>query len=198
MNRGVILVVLLGLSLSVGLWPLARPYFPKTFGGIKNALPTLPSKNASEEMSLTSPDLQSAGILPTQYTCDGRGISPELTIAHVPAGTTSLAVTMIDIDVPSLPGSTFYHWGLWGIPPTTSTIPSNSIPQSAIRGTTSAKSTTYVPPCPPSGEHRYVFTVHALRGTTPMASGGTVQQFISSTTSQVISSASIVTRYKRK
>lgn len=198
MNRGVILVVLLGLSLSVGLWPLARPYFPKTFGGIKNALPTLPSKNASEEMSLTSPDLQSAGILPTQYTCNGRGISPELTIAHVPAGTTSLAVTMIDIDVPSLPGSTFYHWGLWGIPPTTSTIPSNSIPQSAIRGTTSAKSTTYVPPCPPSGEHRYVFTVYALRGTTPMANGGTVQQFISSTTSQVISSASIVTRYKRK
>jgi len=198
MNRGVILVVLLGLSLSVGLWPLARPYFPKTFGGIKNALPSLPSTTSSDEMSLASPDLQSAGILPTQFTCDGRGISPELTIAHVPAGATSLAVTMIDIDVPSLPGGKFYHWGLWGIDPKTTTIPTNSIPQSAIRGSTSAKSTTYAPPCPPSGEHRYVFTVYALRGTTPMATGGTVQQLISSTTSQVISSASIVTRYKRK
>lgn len=196
MNRGLILVVLLGISLSVGLWPLARPYFPTNWSGIKNALPTKPTESQNQEFFLRGPNLQTAGMLPQPYTCEGRGISPELDLGGIPSGTKSIAISMVDIDVPSMSNGKFYHWGMWSIDPSTTHIPSNSLPSGAILGINSAKTLGYTPPCPPSGEHRYIITAYAVRSV-PTTTKLTVEKFLSSIGPDILSSASIVTRYRR-
>ena len=94
--------------------------------------------------------------LPKKYTCDGKGINPTLTIKQIPEETKSLALTIED---PGAPSGTYYHWIVWNIKPTLE-IQENSIP--GTEGTNTSGKTSYHPPCPPSGTHRYIFTVFAL------------------------------------
>ena len=71
--------------------------------------------------------------------------SPPFSVSGVPAGTKALRFVMKDLDAPSYP-----HGG--------GTVPYHG--QSRIgRG-----AFTYKGPCPPSGQHRYQWTVEALDG----------------------------------
>jgi phosphatidylethanolamine-binding protein (PEBP) family uncharacterized protein len=81
------------------------------------------------------------------------GVSPEIRLTNVPAGVTSYAVRLTDLDVPS-----FQHWS--------QTIPATG---SVIR---EGVGSGYYGPCPPSGTHRYQIKVTALDGQKkPLASG---------------------------
>jgi Raf kinase inhibitor-like YbhB/YbcL family protein len=53
------------------------------------------------------------------------------------------------------------HWVVWNIAPVEK-IDENSIPKGAVQGTNSAGSSSYMGPCPPSGTHRYIFTLYTL------------------------------------
>ncbi len=107
-------------------------------------------------MKLTSPTFTNNSNLPTKYTCDGQGINPPLVISGVPANAQSLALISDDPDAPI---GTFVHWLVWNIDSKITEIKENSIPQGASLGKTSAGTTGYVAPCPPSGTHRYFFKV---------------------------------------
>jgi Raf kinase inhibitor-like YbhB/YbcL family protein len=96
--------------------------------------------------------------LPTEYTCKGKGIRPPLSIAGVPAEAKSLAII---VDDPDAPLSIFHHWIIWNIPPKVSEI-SEHLPEGSVEGIHSAQKQGYFPPCPPSGTHRYIFTLYAL------------------------------------
>ncbi|MCX6742901.1 MAG: YbhB/YbcL family Raf kinase inhibitor-like protein [Candidatus Parcubacteria bacterium] len=110
-------------------------------------------------MKFTSSTFTNNSNLPSQFTCDGQKINPPLEISNVPAAAKSLALIVDDPDAPS---GTFVHWLVWNINPQTKSIAANTIPAGAKQGTTSAGKTGYVPPCPPSGSHHYVFKLYAL------------------------------------
>jgi Raf kinase inhibitor-like YbhB/YbcL family protein len=110
-------------------------------------------------MKITSPEFGSMEEIPTKFTCDGKGISPALDIAEVPEGAESLVLILDD---PDAPRGTFVHWVVFNIDPTTEAIPEGDAPADAVEAANSAGKRGYVPPCPPSGTHRYFFKLFAL------------------------------------
>ncbi|MCX6746288.1 MAG: YbhB/YbcL family Raf kinase inhibitor-like protein [Candidatus Parcubacteria bacterium] len=146
-------------------------------------------------MKLTSSAFTHNSNLPSQFTCDGQGINPALEISDVPAAAKSLALIFDDPDAPL---GTFVHWLVWNIDPKTETIASNSIPAGAKQGTTSANKTGYFPPCPPSGDHRYVFKLFALDtllNLTPNAGKDNLEQAMQG---HILDSAELIGLYKRQ
>ena len=110
-------------------------------------------------MNLTSPAFESNGSIPSKYTCDGEGISPPLQISGVPAGSRSLALIVYDPDVPkSMKADGRYsHWVVWDLAPGTS-----ALEEHRSGGVSEGGRAGYIPPCPPNGEHRYIFQLFAL------------------------------------
>ena len=66
------------------------------------------------------------------------------------------------IDDPDAPSGTFDHWIVFNIPPNTTKIQENSVPDNSIQGLNSLNKNSYSGPCPPSGTHRYFFKLYAL------------------------------------
>jgi Raf kinase inhibitor-like YbhB/YbcL family protein len=106
--------------------------------------------------------------IPEKYTCDGADVSPPLTISGVPQGAESLAIIVHD---PDAPGGNWDHWLLWNIAPDTTQIFENTVPEGASAGMNDFGKQTYGGPCPPSGTHRYVFTLYALDRPLRLSSG---------------------------
>ena len=111
--------------------------------------------------SLHSSSFKASSTIPALYTCDGRGLSPELSWQGVPAKTEAFALITAD---PDAPAGTWYHWVIYNIPASVSEIPQGEIlPAGAMLGTNSQGKTEYQGPCPPTTTiHRYVFTLYAL------------------------------------
>jgi phosphatidylethanolamine-binding protein (PEBP) family uncharacterized protein len=112
--------------------------------------------------SLTSNGGTSGGTLPTEYSCDGAGSTPELSWSGAPEGTKEYALMMTTIPVD---GSTRWNWVLYSIPGSTTSLAKNS---SGV-GTTGTGShgtvMIYDPPCPQgAGAKIYTITVYALSG----------------------------------
>jgi len=96
--------------------------------------------------------------IPIKYTCEGAGLSPQLSLDGIPEGTQTLALILKDPDAPL---NTFIHWVVWNIPIVES-ISENGLPDGSVEGTNSTGKVGYFPPCPPSGQHHYVFYLYAL------------------------------------
>jgi len=109
--------------------------------------------------AVSSPALTEGQPIPPRYTADGSDVSPELRIANPPSGAASFALIMDD---PDAPVSTWVHWVVWNLPPTTETIAEGSLPDDAIEGRNSWGRRRYNGPSPPSGTHRYFFKLYAL------------------------------------
>lgn len=108
-------------------------------------------------MKLSSTDFEDGGQIPVKFTCQGEGNSPSLSWTEIPEEAKSLALSLVD---PDASGGNFVHWLIINIP-----ADSNGIDQNQTIGVelqNSAGRGSYVPPCPPSGEHRYIFTLYAL------------------------------------
>ncbi len=110
-------------------------------------------------MKLTSPVFENFQKIPADYTCDGKKVHPPLVIAGVPKEAKSLAII---VDDPDAPTGIFIHWVIWNIHPDTTMIEEDAVPPQSQEGTNSAGQTGFFPPCPPSGQHRYFFTLYAL------------------------------------
>lgn len=115
-------------------------------------------------LTLSSPNLQD-GRVPKQFTCDGADESPSISWTAPPAGTKSLALTVLD---PDAPGETFTHWVIFNLPPNTAGLPEGvpkqgQLASGARQGKTDFGKVGYGGPCPPPGKpHHYVFTLYAL------------------------------------
>jgi Raf kinase inhibitor-like YbhB/YbcL family protein len=112
--------------------------------------------SAKNILIVSSPEFIENGSLPVQYTCQGSGINPPLVIDNIPEGTRSMALIVEDPDAPS---GTMTHWVAYDILPTNS-IDKNSQP--GVSGLNTKGKMGWIPPCPPSGTHRYYFHVFAL------------------------------------
>ena len=109
-----------------------------------------------EKLSVKSPAFEDNGLIPEKYTCDGNDTNPPLKIENIPPQTQSLALL---IDDPDAFNGIWNHWVVWNISPQ-GIINENGVP--GEEGLNSFNRHTYGGPCPPSGTHRYLFTVYAL------------------------------------
>src|SRR5579872_7416242 len=127
------------------------------------------SSAGAQKFSMTSPDVHAGRKIATAQVfsgmgCAGNNVSPALEWHGAPAKTKSYAVTVYDPDAPT--GSGWWHWVVYNIPATTTSIPQGGpLPQGAAENATDFGKPGYGGPCPPpgSGNHHYAFTVFALK-----------------------------------
>lgn len=145
-------------------------------------------------MKLTSSAFANEGKIPVLYTCDGGNIHPPLTITGVPDAAKSLALI---VDDPDAPGGTFTHWTIWNIRPDTAVIEEGVVPEKSQEGTNSAGQVGFFPPCPPSGTHRYFFTLYALDATVGLDGKATKTDVEKAIAGHVIAQSLLVGVYGR-
>ena len=80
----------------------------------------------AQSMTLTSSDIKEGGTIVNEqvfkgFGCTGGNVSPALSWSGAPSGTKSFAVTVYDPDAPT--GSGFWHWVMFNIPATTTSLP---------------------------------------------------------------------------
>ncbi|MES2154643.1 MAG: YbhB/YbcL family Raf kinase inhibitor-like protein [bacterium] len=126
-------------------------------------------------MQITSPAFRNGQPIPLEHTCKGRDASPEISWTGLPDGTGAVALILDD---PDAPGGTWTHWTLWDLPPTVMSLAAGAdvTRLGAVLGTTSARTQGYHGPCPPSGTHRYFFTIYALDGMLGLPRGAKVDE----------------------
>jgi len=124
-------------------------------------------QDAPDSMTVTSP-LFGQGVIPSQYTCHGRGVSPALYWSGAPTGTKALAVVVDDSDAPITP---YIYWIVFDIRPTTSDIQAHQLPPGAEQAENSRGFARYDAPCPIHGSHKYRFTVYALSSPLHLSNG---------------------------
>jgi Raf kinase inhibitor-like YbhB/YbcL family protein len=124
--------------------------------------------------TLTSPDIAPGKAMTAKqvfngFGCSGQNISPALSWKNAPEGTKSFALMVHDPDAPT--GSGWWHWVVYNIPATTTSLPEgagdpkkNLLPAGAQQGRTDFGTSGFGGACPPPGKpHRYFFRLHALK-----------------------------------
>ena len=105
------------------------------------------------------------GVLNKATTCDGQGLSPQLSWSAPPPKSQRLALVMTDRDSPL--GYNFVHWVVYNIPTGAREIPpgipAQKIRDGAEQGNNDNDKAGYSPPCP-SGKsiHHYDFILYAV------------------------------------
>lgn len=107
---------------------------------------------------LTSTAFDESEEIPRRHGKETDNVSPALSWTGAPDATKSFALSMVDHVSPS---NTYVHWLVADIPAGTDALDDNA----AATGRMPAGSRElkpYVGPFPPSGTHRYEFTLYAL------------------------------------
>lgn len=132
--------------------------------------------------------------IPSQYTCDGEDLAPELKISQVPEGAKSLVLI---VDDPDAPMGIWVHWLLYNIPTDTTEIDANNLPKGTKSGITDFGRVGWGGPCPPSGTHRYFFKLYAVDKTLDLLPGATKAQLEAEIKDHVIEKSELIGLYKR-
>jgi Raf kinase inhibitor-like YbhB/YbcL family protein len=118
-------------------------------------------------INITSTAFKEGGMIPQQYTCDGKDMSPPLAWTSIHEGTKSLALICDD---PDAPVGTWAHWVLFNLPADVNELPEHvpskkTLENGAKQGMNDFRKIGYGGPCPPGGTHRYYFELYALNTT---------------------------------
>ena len=144
-------------------------------------------------LKLLSKDLNEGGSIPSEFTCDGKNVSPQLWWENVPAETKSFALVCDD---PDAPGGGWIHWLVYDIPKNVKEIEQNSLPKEAKQMENDFGKKPYGGPCPPSGTHRYFFKLYALD--IEHLEHVNKRNFIETVEKHAIENATIMGLYKRR
>ena len=152
---------------------------------------------------LSSPAFQPSGEIPTDYTCEGRDISPPLVWQGVPSGTRSLALIIDDPDAPdpAAPKMTWVHWIVFNLPPDATGLPAEitakDLPSGTKAGINDFKRTSYGGPCPPIGRHRYFHKLYALDTLLEGLDTPTKQQLETAMAGHILAQAELMGTYQK-
>lgn len=110
-------------------------------------------------MQITSEAFDEGGSIPAEHTCDGADTSPHLAFTDLPDEVDSFALIVDDPDARG-----FIHWVLTDIGGDVRELTKGDGDSIATPGRNDFGRIGWGGPCPPSGEHRYRFTLYALSG----------------------------------
>ena len=150
-------------------------------------------------MSLVSPAFVPNGLLPARHTCDGADLSPPLTFAGIPPGAASLVLVCDDPDAVS---GVWDHFLIFNLSPATPGLPEGlpaltAYPDGSLSGKNSWGRLGYGGPCPPSGVHRYIFTLYALDARLALAAGADKKDILRAAKGHILAAATLIGRYGR-
>jgi len=145
-----------------------QPRVAATAGGPQSSpSPSTPAAAETEvpvtspnPFALTSPAFEDGTAIPRAATCDGADASPALDWTGAPFGTQSLALVVVDPDARD-----FTHWIAFDFSGAPDGHLAAGVTVSATglgQGRNDFGDRGYGGPCPPSGQHRYRFTLYAL------------------------------------
>jgi Raf kinase inhibitor-like YbhB/YbcL family protein len=149
------------------------------------------------DFTLTSSAATQEGVLPTQYTCDGKDISPPISWSGAPATAKSYALIVSD---PDAPDGVFYHWIIWNLPKGTKTLAEGAeqLPGDAELGTNSFGKAGYNGPCPPKGtNHHYIFTLYALDKNLQLPTAMDAKTVLAAMNKHIVDSTKFIATYTR-
>lgn len=153
-------------------------------------------------LTLSSPAFSHGGEIPTEYTCEGPDVSPELRWSDVPSGTQSFALIMDDPDAPdpAAPKMTWVHWVLYNLPAGCTGLAKDvrQLPAGTREGLNDWKRTGYGGPCPPIGRHRYFFKLYALDTVLPDLGTPTKDQLLKAMQGHILAQAELMGTYQKK
>ncbi len=139
-----------------------------------------PSSTPAGPFSLTSSAIRAGDAIPREFSCDGANVSPPLAWVGVPAGSAALVLLVDDPDARD-----FVHWIVLDLP-------------GAQQGRNDFGDTGWGGPCPPSGTHRYRFTLTALKARLDMGGhpgGAAVRKALSG--ANALGQATLTATYRR-
>ena len=155
-------------------------------------------------LALTSPAFAPGREIPVTHTCEGRDLSPPLAWSGPPEGTRSLALIVDDPDAPDpkAPKTTWVHWVVYNLPPSTHGLgegtTDQTLPAGAKSGLNDWKRTGYGGPCPPIGRHRYFHKLYALDVALPDLQQPTKARLEEAMRGHVLAQAELVGTYEKK
>ena len=142
-------------------------------------------------MKLTSSAFNHEDFIPEKYSCKGDDINPELKWENVPENTKSFALSCKDPDAPI---GTFVHWLVYDIDKDQREIGENTVPGKQVKNNFGKEN--YGGPCPPSGTHRYYFTIYAL-DVEKLGAISTMDEFDSEVEKHTLDKAVLMGNFKR-
>lgn len=148
-------------------------------------------------MRLTSPAFEDGAPLPRRYSADGLEVSPPFAMHNVPALAQSLALVCVDADTQP----PWTHWLLYGLCGSCTRVAegianSGVVVGTGMHGLNGFDRLGYGGPCPPAGSnHRYVFSVVALRSAPALRPGLRLAEWQAATNAEVLASASVTAVY---
>ena len=131
--------------------------------------------------------------IPERYTCDGEDVSPPLAWESGPAGTVTYALIMDD---PDAPAGTWVHWVLFNLPDDRRQLAEDVPADAGVQGSNSWGRTGYGGPCPPSGQHRYVFKLYALDTELALEAGADKEALLDAMEGHVLTSDQLTGVYE--
>ncbi len=139
----------------------------------------------------------SGAAIPIEFTCDDDNVSPPLNWWRLPPGTQSLALTMDDPDAGG-----YAHWVMYNIPPDSMGLAADIFPDEvladgSLQGLNSRGEIGYTGPCPPGGEHQYVFRLYVLNAEADLEAGATLAEVEAAIADHVLALSELVGTYSR-
>ncbi len=162
-----------------------------------------PSAQSSPSPEATMPDFvvtsnafEPGGSIPKRFTCDGEDVSPDLAWTGAPAGTGALVLVVDDPDARG-----WVHWVVLDLPGSSTDTIARDVGVSRdapAQGRNDFGHVGWGGPCPPSGTHRYDFTLYALAeplGLPGQPDGGAVRKALDQ--ANVLGKAVLRATYRR-
>ena len=116
-----------------------------------------------------------------------------VTVESSPAGTLQLAFVVDDPDAPT--DEPFVHWVVYSIPGDATEF--TDAEDGITYGVNDADVEGWVGPCPPDGEHEYVFTMFALDQTLELDAGLDGRELVEMIADATIAEVAITATYER-
>lgn len=144
---------------------------------------------------LTSPSFEAGAEIPRKYTCDGDDVSPALEWRDAPDDTAAFALIVDDPDARG-----WIHWVVFDMSGSQTGGLAEGIsssPDAPGQGTNDFGRLGWGGPCPPSGTHRYRFTLYALDAILELAGTPTADEVRGAMEGHVVGQAELSASYTR-
>jgi hypothetical protein len=187
-------------------WESAGEWFRQVFWRVAAGIlvvVALPGCRASNvkggTMNLTSTSFQGNQI-PAKFTCNGAGISPQLSWSEPPAGTASFTLIVTD---PDAPGRTFVHWVIYDLPAETRELLEGmpglgQLTNGSRQGHNDFGEIGYGGPCPPGNSaHHYHFALYALDAKLNLPTGAARAQVEAAMQGHILARGKLIGLYQR-